>query len=207
MVRAVLCMNQIMLMTKKAAASMTQPSKMSELNWVWARTMAPTTLAAMAEPRAQKTVRLSSVSADLGQVGEDDADDQRRFDAFAEGDDKCLQHKVFLFPEAGAWASDGCARQGLVYSGLNWSSIEVYGLIRGIDMGVHRGMGRRAHAVGMNAQMIRSGWRELLFVAAVGGAGVLLSSVRVWAGTGDGSAHAACGEADGWADGSVGCGV
>ncbi len=60
MVRAVWCMNQIMLMTKAAAASMTQPSMMSELKWVWARTMATAMLAAMAEPRAQKTVRLSS---------------------------------------------------------------------------------------------------------------------------------------------------
>ncbi len=42
---------------------------------------------------------LELATADLGEVGEDDADDQRRFHAFAERDDKCLQHKVFLFPE------------------------------------------------------------------------------------------------------------
>ena len=39
------------------------------------------------------------VAADLGEVGEDDAHDQRCFDPLAEGNDKCLQHKVFLFPE------------------------------------------------------------------------------------------------------------
>ena len=60
MVRAALCMNQIMLITKAAAASMTHPSMMSELNWVRATTMATATLAAMADPSAQKTVRLSS---------------------------------------------------------------------------------------------------------------------------------------------------
>ena len=53
-------MNQIMLMTKTAAASMTQPSTMSELYWVWAMTTATATLAATADPRAQKTVRFSS---------------------------------------------------------------------------------------------------------------------------------------------------
>ncbi len=35
--------------------------------------------------------------ADLAEIGEDDSDDQRRLYPFAEGDDKCLQHKVFLF--------------------------------------------------------------------------------------------------------------
>ena len=35
---------------------------------------------------------LELVAADLGEVGEDDSDDERRFDAFAERDDKCLQH-------------------------------------------------------------------------------------------------------------------
>jgi len=39
------------------------------------------------------------VAANLGEVGEDDAHDQRCFDPLSEGDDKCLQHKVFLFPE------------------------------------------------------------------------------------------------------------
>ena len=36
---------------------------------------------------------LELVAADFGQVREDDADDKGGFDAFAEGDDKCLQHK------------------------------------------------------------------------------------------------------------------
>ncbi len=60
MERAARCMNQIMLMTKAAAASMTQPSMMSELKGVWARATATAMLATMAEPRAQKTVRLNS---------------------------------------------------------------------------------------------------------------------------------------------------
>ncbi len=58
--RAVLFMNQIMLMTKTAAASMTQPSKMSELSWSRATMTATRTEAAMADPRAQKTVFFSS---------------------------------------------------------------------------------------------------------------------------------------------------
>src|SRR5271170_7494483 len=60
MVRAVLCMNQIMLITKAAAPSITQPSNTSELNWVRASTTAPATLAGIAEPKAQKTVRFNS---------------------------------------------------------------------------------------------------------------------------------------------------
>ena len=32
------------------------------------------------------------VAADLGQIGERDADDEGGFNAFAEGDDECLQH-------------------------------------------------------------------------------------------------------------------
>ena len=36
--------------------------------------------------------------ADLTQIGKDDAYDQRGFDTFPKRDDKCLQHKVFLFP-------------------------------------------------------------------------------------------------------------
>jgi hypothetical protein len=58
--RAVLCMNQIMLTTNPAAASITQPSKMSEFQLVCASTTAPSTLAAMAEPSAQKTVFFNS---------------------------------------------------------------------------------------------------------------------------------------------------
>ena len=41
-------------------------------------------------------------AADFAEVGEDDANDQRCFYSFTEGDDKCLQHKVFLFSGAGA---------------------------------------------------------------------------------------------------------
>ena len=32
------------------------------------------------------------VAADLGQIGQGDADDESGFDAFAEGDDECLEH-------------------------------------------------------------------------------------------------------------------
>ena len=42
-------MNQIMETTKTAAASITQPSKMSEFQLLWARAMAPRTEAAMAD--------------------------------------------------------------------------------------------------------------------------------------------------------------
>ncbi len=59
-VRAALCMYQIMLITKAAAPSITQPSTMSELNCVRARTTATATLAATADPSAQKTVRFNS---------------------------------------------------------------------------------------------------------------------------------------------------
>ncbi len=100
-VRAVLCMNQIMLMTKAAAASITQPSKTSGLNCSRASTTA--TADARGERRTQRPEdgRLQLGAPDLGQVGEDDPDDQRRFHTLAERDDKCLQHKVFLFPEGG----------------------------------------------------------------------------------------------------------
>jgi len=40
---------------------------------------------------------LQLVPANLGEVGEDDAHDQRCFHTLPEGDDKRLQHKVFLF--------------------------------------------------------------------------------------------------------------
>src|SRR5258707_3593498 len=49
-VRAVLCMNQIMLITNTAAASITHPSTMSELYAVWATTTATPTLATTADP-------------------------------------------------------------------------------------------------------------------------------------------------------------
>ena len=60
MERAVLFMNQIMLATKKAATSMTQPSRMSELKFSRATMIAATTLAATAESRPQMTVFLRS---------------------------------------------------------------------------------------------------------------------------------------------------
>ncbi len=53
-------MNQIMLTTKPAAASMTQPSKMSELKLSAGDDDGGEDEAAMADPSAQKTVRLSS---------------------------------------------------------------------------------------------------------------------------------------------------
>ncbi len=96
--RAVLFMNQIMLAVKKAAASMTQPSTMSELSWRRATRTAARTLATRAEPSAQRTVRFSSCAADLRKIGEDDADDERRFDAFSQRDDECLQH---VYPVSG----------------------------------------------------------------------------------------------------------
>ena len=34
------------------------------------------------------------VAADLGQIGEGDADDESGFDAFAQGDDECLKHRI-----------------------------------------------------------------------------------------------------------------
>src|SRR5260370_8660055 len=58
--RAALCMYQIMLITKAAAASITQPSTMSELYAVWATATATPILATTADPSAQKTVRFSS---------------------------------------------------------------------------------------------------------------------------------------------------
>src|SRR5438309_7091997 len=60
MVRAVLCMNQIMLITNTAAASITQPSTMSELYAVCDTATATPMLATTADPSAQKTVRFSS---------------------------------------------------------------------------------------------------------------------------------------------------
>lgn len=50
-------------------------------------------------PESPEHDTLQLVAANLCKIGEDDSDDQRGFDPFAEGDDKCLQHKVFLFPE------------------------------------------------------------------------------------------------------------
>ena len=94
-----MCMNQIMLTTKTAAASMTQPSMMSELKLRWATTMAHADAGDDGGSECPEDGALQLVAADLGEVGEDDSDDQRCFDALAEGDDKCLQHKVFLFPE------------------------------------------------------------------------------------------------------------
>src|SRR5271154_6436974 len=54
-VLAVLCMNQIMLITKTAAASITQPSTMSELYGVCASTTATAMLATTADPNPQNT--------------------------------------------------------------------------------------------------------------------------------------------------------
>ena len=59
--------------------------------------------------RAPRRRSLQLRPADFGEVGKDDADDQRRFHTLAERDDKCLQHKVFLFPERAAfgWREGG----------------------------------------------------------------------------------------------------
>src|SRR5579871_754508 len=100
MVRAVLCMNQIMLMTNAAAASITQPSNMSGLNCSRASTTDRHARCQRCTQRPEDGL-LQLHPPDLGQVGEHDSDDQRCFDTFAERDDKCLQHKVFLFPEGG----------------------------------------------------------------------------------------------------------
>src|SRR5277367_4096881 len=59
-VRAVLCINQIMLITNAAAASITHPSTMSELYAVWATATATPILPTTADPSAQNTVRFSS---------------------------------------------------------------------------------------------------------------------------------------------------
>ena len=91
MLRAVRCMNQIMLMTKTAAASMTQPSKMSEFELGVGEDDGAEDAGGDGGAEGVEDGGLEDVVADLGQVGEDDADDERRFDAFAERDDKCLQ--------------------------------------------------------------------------------------------------------------------
>ena len=93
-------MNQIMLMTKAAAASMTQPSKMSGLKWGVGEDDGDGDAGGDGGAEGPEDGALELGAADLGEVGEDDPDDQGGFDAFAEGDDKCLQHNVFLFSGA-----------------------------------------------------------------------------------------------------------
>ena len=51
--------------------------------------------------------------ANLAQIGKDDPDDQRRFHPFAERNDKCLQHKVFLFSEEARASGRNCDRNDL----------------------------------------------------------------------------------------------
>ena len=90
-------MNQIMLITNTAAASITHPSTMSELYAVCATTTATADAGHHRRPQRPEDRPLQLRPPNLAQVGKDDPDDQRRFHPFAERDDKCLQHNVFLF--------------------------------------------------------------------------------------------------------------
>ncbi len=90
--RPVFIMKTIMVTTKKAAASMIQPSKMSWFHWVRESRMAIPILPTKAADQGGKDRFAQLGPPNLGQIGQGDADDERGFDPFAQSDDECLQH-------------------------------------------------------------------------------------------------------------------
>ena len=92
--RPVFIMKTIMVTTKTAATSMTQPSKMSWFNLKRESYDGHADRSGKGGGEGGIDRFAQIVAADLGKIGQGDADDKSGFDAFAEGDDECLEHGI-----------------------------------------------------------------------------------------------------------------